>query len=158
MKARRVLWFGAALMAIYVLSMMLMPSDEKKIGKLVEQARVACENEDLSRLMGFFDLGYRDDEGLTYAAWKMAFEAAFRKYDDIRIRVLSKDVEVADDGKDATVRITARGEATVAATKGDPNQAADRPVGQADRAEINLKKTPTGWKIHSARYLRQSEW
>ena len=158
MTARRVLWVGAAILGLYVLSMMLMPSDEKRIGKLVEKARVACERKDVGTLMGLFDLSYRDDAGMTYASWNALFRDAFRKYDDIRIRVLTKEVDVDDKGKDATVTLTARGEATLAATKGDAGRAADRPIGQVENAEITLSKTPTGWKIRSARNLHETEW
>jgi hypothetical protein len=157
---RRTLWAAVVLLlGGYVLSAILLPSDQKRIEKLIENGRVACEREDVEAVMDLFDPAYRDDTGLTYAAWKVLFTQAFQRYDDVRLRVLDKKVDVNETSRtEATVTLTVRGEATVAATKGVAGAQVDRPIGQADGVEIVLRKTPTGWKVHSLKNLRETEW
>ncbi len=156
--SRKIVLLGLIVLVIYMLSSSLLPSDRTRIKKLIEQGRVACEQEDIETLMSLFQLGYRDDMGLTYAAWKRLFGNAFETYDDIRIRIIELRIHVNDDGKEATATLSVRGEGTLASTKGKPDTPAYRPVGAADEAKLVFRKTPTGWKLHAVSNLRQDDW
>lgn len=157
-RTRLLLWGAIGLLIVYMLFSSLFPNDRNAISKLVEKGRVAIEQEDLETLMSIIDLGYKDELGLTYLAWKNLYAQAFEKYENIRIRIIEERTSVDDDGQKATVTISARGEATLASTMGDPQQAAYRPVGGVDETKLIFKKTITGWKLTEAKNMRQDLW
>ena len=152
------LWVIVLILLAYMVTSALMPRPQSRIKRLIENARVACEEEDLPALMNVFDPGYRDEMGLTFVAWWALFQRAFEKYDNINIRVLDLRVRVDENGREATATVSALGRGTIADTMGIEGSPAVRPVGQVDDAVFTFRKTPIGWRLHSAANLRQDVW
>ncbi len=86
----------AAALAIYL----LMPSDAKRIRKLVGEGREAAIQKDLSGVMGPVSYNYRDRYGFSYLYLKETLKRMFNGYDSIEIDLKRLRVEVdSEDGK-----------------------------------------------------------
>ena len=154
----RVLWVSVAILVVWIIVSSLMPSDKVRIKKLIDKGREACESEDIEALMGLVAMEYRDPYGLTYVTVRKIYEAAFLKYDDIKITMRNLKITVEDNGEEASATFSARAEATVADTKGDPQNLPIRDVGATDSAKLWFKKISMGWKVVSAEEIGAKDW
>jgi hypothetical protein len=73
--------FIAVPIAIYF----LMPTDAKRIKKLVKKGEVALEQKDIKQVMSCVSLTYRDDYGMSYLYLKKGFERLFNTYDSLEV-------------------------------------------------------------------------
>ncbi|GBE36866.1 hypothetical protein BMS3Bbin07_01018 [bacterium BMS3Bbin07] len=83
-------------LAIYL----LMPSDAKRIRKLVGEGREAAIQKDLSRVMSLVSYNYRDRYGFSYLYLKETLKRIFKDYDSIEIDLKRLRVDLdSEDGK-----------------------------------------------------------
>ena len=146
---KKVIWVCVGLLVIWIIATTLMPSDKALITKLVEKGRKACETKNADAILGVMSMDYRDNNGMTYIVARKILENVFTKYDDIKITVRGLKVEVDDDEKGATATFSARAEATVLRTKGNPENFPVREVESVDGVKLHLTKMPTGWRVIS---------
>ncbi|HEC98715.1 MAG TPA: hypothetical protein ENI58_11315 [Nitrospirae bacterium] len=85
-------------LAIYL----LMPSDAKRIRKLVGEGREAAIQKDLSGVMSLVSYNYRDRYGFSYLYLKETLKRIFKDYDSIEIDLKRLRVDV--DSKDGKAR------------------------------------------------------
>ncbi len=85
-------------LAIYL----LMPSDAKRIRKLVGEGREAAIQKDLSGVMSLVSYNYRDRYGFSYLYLKETLKRIFKTYDSIEIDLKRLRVDV--DSKDGKAR------------------------------------------------------
>jgi len=83
-------------LAIYL----LMPSDAKRIRKLVSEGREAAVQKDLSGVMSLVSYNYRDRYGFSYLYLKETLKRIFKDYDSIEIDLKRLRVDLdSEDGK-----------------------------------------------------------
>ncbi|MEC4684890.1 MAG: hypothetical protein VST71_04050 [Nitrospirota bacterium] len=83
-------------LAIYL----LLPSDAKRIRKLVGEGREAAVQKDLSGVMSLVSYNYRDRYGFSYLYLKETLKRIFKDYDSIEIDLKRLRVDVdPEDGK-----------------------------------------------------------
>ncbi len=83
-------------LAIYL----LMPSDAKRIRKLVAEGREAAVQKDLSGVMNLVSYNYRDRYGFSYLYLKETLKRIFKDYDSIEIDLKRLRVDLdSEDGK-----------------------------------------------------------
>ncbi len=85
-------------LAIYL----LMPSDAKRIRKIVEEGREAAIQKDLSGVMSPVSYNYKDRYGFSYLYLKETLKRIFKDYDSIEIDLKRLRVDV--DSKDGKAR------------------------------------------------------
>ena len=83
-------------LAIYL----LMPSDAKRIRRLVWEGREAAIQKDLSGVMSLVSYNYRDRYGFSYLYLKETLKRLFKNYDSFEIDLKRLRVDVdSKDGK-----------------------------------------------------------
>ncbi|GMT46637.1 MAG: hypothetical protein IEMM0007_0203 [bacterium] len=90
------------LLSIPLAVYLLMPSDAKRIRKLVWEGREAAIQKDLSGVMSPVSYNYRDRYGFSYLNLKETLKRLFKNYDSFEIDLKRLRVEV--DSKDGKAR------------------------------------------------------
>lgn len=90
------------LFALTVAFLLLRPTDESRIRKLIKDGAKAAESRDIEGVMAKISFNYRDDYGMTYLYLKEILKREFERlsdisveYEDLKIRV-SENTAVAE--------------------------------------------------------------
>ena len=99
-----VLLFSVPL-AVYL----LMPSDTKRIKKLIKEGKDAIVSKDLEKTMGPVSYNYRDRYGFTYLYIKETLKSLFARTDVFDIDLKGIKVDVNDDRAEARFLVKVAG-------------------------------------------------
>ncbi|NOY40104.1 MAG: hypothetical protein GXO95_07750 [Nitrospirae bacterium] len=100
MMSRKTVIILLLLLTIPLAIYLLMPSDAKRIRKLVSEGREAAVQKDLSGVMSLVSYNYRDRYGFSYLYLKETLKRIFKDYDSIEIDLKRLRVDLdSEDGK-----------------------------------------------------------
>ncbi len=126
---------------VIVLAIVLLPSEKKRIKKIIHNCREAVIMEDIAGLMEYISFNYHDEYGGTYLQMKKRAELAFRRFDDFDISV--GIMNIAIDEKEATTYL----KVSIIASDGNNRGYL---VGDAEGPqdiEVYLDKSVYEWKV-----------
>ncbi len=139
--SRKVVAIIILLFALPVGVYLLMPSDAKRIKKLIKEGREAILRKDLKGTMEPLSYNYRDRYGFTYLYVKENMKSLFARTEAFEIDLQDIDVDVVDD------RAEARFLVKVAALRGGRR---DYILGTEEVHEsvvFTLEKERMSWKV-----------
>ena len=87
------------------LNVLLHPSPEEEIRRLIQAASKAAEHRNLPKTLSYVSGRYTDDMGLDYQTFSYLVAQIYRAYP--KISVSSKILDISIEGKQATVEATA---------------------------------------------------
>jgi len=101
---RRTVIILLLLLSIPLAVYLLMPSDAKRIRKLVRQGREAAIQKDLPGVMALVSYNYRDRYGFSYLYLKETLKRLFKNYDSFEIDLKRLRVDVDPGGGKAEAK------------------------------------------------------
>lgn len=119
----------------------LIPTDEKRIRKVIHSTKKAITGEDLEMMMDHISFNYSDEHGGSYLRLKKRAEAAFKRYDSFDITVDIMNIRVEDEKSKAWLKVS------VIASEGDDRGYFIGDAGGAEDFNVYLEKSPYEWKI-----------
>lgn len=146
-RTRLVLLALLGALAVYPGVSALIPSDTKRIRRLIERGRQAIVERDLNQVMSIVDRTYEDDFGFNYATLRGWFHDQFQTYDRISCTIPMMGIEVHGRRAVCTLAFWFTGYG-----RGNGNEDAygdGAPVYQ-DKLVITLNKFPEGWLVTGA--------
>ncbi len=84
-------------------------SEKEQIDKIIEKAKNACENEDLDLISKLLDKDYYDNFGNDYNRLLKRLKSVFNLYDEIKIYLLAKKINIKDSIAICSLKVRALG-------------------------------------------------
>jgi hypothetical protein len=146
-RTRLILLALVGALAVYLGVSALIPSDTKRIRRLIEKGRQAVVERDLNKVMSIIDRTYEDDFGFNYAILRGWFHDQFQVYDRIACTIPLMSVEV--HGRQAVCRLAFWFTGYGRGSNEEDAFGDGAPVYQ-DKLVITLEKFPEGWLVTGA--------
>jgi hypothetical protein len=146
-RTRLVLLALVGAVAVYLGVSALIPSDTKRIRRLIEKGRQAVVERDLNQVMSIVDRTYEDDFGFDCATLRGWFHDQFQTYDRISCAIPVLSVEV--HGRHAVCNLTYWFTGYGRGSSGEDDYGDGAPVYQG-KLVIRLDKFPEGWLVTGA--------
>lgn len=94
---KKTILFLIIAIAIPVIIYFLLPSEEKRIKKLLREGSAAVEKEDIDSVMYKVSYHYKDEYGFNYIYIKELLERIFMRFENIRIEYDVIKIDIAKD-------------------------------------------------------------
>jgi len=143
-RTRLILLALVGVLAVYLGVSALIPTDAKRIRKLIDKGRQAIVERNLNGVMSIVDRTYDDDFGFNYATLRGWFHDQFQTYDRISCTIPLMSVEV--HGRHAVCHLVFWFTGYGRGGGGDDGLGDGAPVYQ-DKLVITLDKFPEGWLV-----------
>jgi|GEM_PF-1817041 hypothetical protein len=138
---RRLWWITLVFILSVIAVLILYPTEEGRIRKVINRAEKAIVEEDIDALMENVSYNYADDYGNNYLLLRRRMEAVFRRLDDIEVEKVFRDISINDTEAEVMLR------ASVLATMGEERGYIYGGAGGHDSVRVYLEKTAHRWRI-----------
>lgn len=142
MVMKKTLLFVSVLIIGVIIVISLLPSEKKRVKKVIVKCRDAVVAEDVDALMDHVSFNYSDDHSGSYLQVKNTAEKVFSTYDDFDLSIDIMSISINEDRAKADIKISmiASDEDTRGYMLGD--------AGGPQDVQVYFGKGPYVWKIN----------
>lgn len=138
---KKALMIISVLIVGMIIVISLLPSEKKRVRKILMKSRDAVIAEDIDALMDNVSFNYSDDHGGSYLQVKNIAEKAFSVYDDFDLLIDIMSMSVDEDRAKAGIKVS------MIASDGDTRGYLLGNAGGPQDVQVYFEKGPYEWKI-----------